>query len=179
MKFIDLVKKRQSVRSYLNTPIEAEKLERCVEAARLAPSATNSQPWRFIVVDNPLLKDQVAKATYSPAISFNKFTLQAPALVVIAANKGNLLSKAGQRMTGLPYYLIDIGIAAEHFCLQAAEEGLGTCMIGWFNQKKIRQCLRISRNEHLSLIIAVGYPSSAEIREKKRKNIEEIYCRNQ
>lgn len=174
MNFLDLAKTRQSTRAFTQSPVEKNKLDRCIEATRLAPSACNSQPWTFIVVDNPELKGKIAKTTFSEAVSFNKFTLTAPVLVVVTATKGNLNTKVGQMITGLPYYLIDIGIAAEHFCLQATEEGLGTCMIGWFNEKKIKKHLDIPKNERVCLVIAVGNPKTDVIRNKNRKAINEI-----
>lgn len=180
MSFLELVKNRQSIRTYSDISIEREKLNRCLEAARLSPSACNSQPWRFIVVDTPELKDKIAKSTFSELVSFNKFSLTAPALVVVTASKGNLKTKVGQMITNIPYYLIDIGIAAEHFCLQAAEEGLGTCMIGWFNEKEIKKHLNIPKNKRVSLVIAIGYPKSDIIRAKNRKPLEEVsnFCSN-
>lgn len=174
MNFLELAKMRQSVRSYSDIPVEKEKLNRCLEAARLSPSACNSQPWKFIVVDNPELKDKVARSTFNELVSFNKFSLNVPILVVVTANKGNLKTKVGQMITSIPYYLIDIGIAAEHFCLQAAEEGLGTCMLGWFNEKEIKKHLTIPNSEKVVLVIAIGYPKVTTVRDKKRKSIEEI-----
>ena len=180
MSFLELIKNRQSVRTYSDMPVEREKLNRCLEAARLSPSACNSQPWRFIVVDNAELRDKIARSTFNEVVSFNKFSLTAPALVVVTANKGNLKTKVGQMITNIPYYLIDIGIAAEHFCLQATEEGLGTCMIGWFNEKEIRKHLDIPKNEMITLVIAMGYPKVDNIRTKNRKPIDEIsnFCSN-
>lgn len=178
MEFMELVKTRQSVRAYTDDSVEDKTILKCLEAARLAPSATNSQPWRFIIVDEPELREKIAQSTFSPIVKFNKFTLHAPTLVVVAANKGNGSSKFGQMMTGLPYYLIDVGIAAEHFCLQAAEEGLGTCILGWFNEKKIKKHLSFANNERVALVIAVGYPKNQEIRDKKRKNLDTIYQKN-
>lgn len=178
MKFLELAKTRQSIRAYSQAPVEKEKLNRCIEAARLAPSACNSQPWKFIVVANPDMKDKIARSTFNEAVSFNQFTLTAPVLIVVTATKGNLNTKVGQMITGLPYYLIDIGIAVEHFCLQATEEGLGTCMLGWFNEKKIKKHLDIPKNERVSLVIAVGHPKTDMIRKKNRKNIDEIFQEN-
>jgi len=178
MKFIDLAASRQSVRSYSDKQIEQEKLLQCIEAARLAPSACNSQPWKFIVVDEPLLKKEVSKATFSEVVKFNKFALEAPVLVVVTASKGNLRTKVGQMITSLPYYLIDIGIAAEHFCLQATEVGLGTCMLGWFNEKKIRNLLDIPTKERIALVITVGYPKNELSMNKNRKSINEISSKN-
>lgn len=174
MSFLELVKNRQSVRAYSDMPVEKEKINRCLEAARLSPSACNSQPWRFIVVDTPELKTKVAHSTFNELISFNKFSLTAPILVVVTASKGNLKTKVGQMITNIPYYLIDVGIAAEHFCLQAAEEGLGTCIIGWFQEKEIKKHLNIPKDERVSLLIAVGYPKVDIIRTKIRKSIDQI-----
>lgn len=174
MNFLELVKIRQSVRVYSNKPIEREKINQCVEAARLSPSACNSQPWRFIIVDTPELRDKISKSTFNEFVFFNKFSLKAPTLVVVTASKGNLKTKVGQMITNIPYYLIDIGIAAEHFCLQAVEVGLGTCMIGWFNEKEIKKHLNIPKNETVALVIAVGYPQMDSTRDKNRKSIGEI-----
>ena len=95
MNFLDLVKKRQSVRRYLSKEIEPDKLQRCMEAARLAPSASNSQPWSFVVVDNPELKDKVAKLTFDQVISFNKFVIQAPVIIVFVIEKPKVITRIG------------------------------------------------------------------------------------
>ncbi|WDV45162.1 nitroreductase family protein [Clostridiaceae bacterium M8S5] len=178
MTFQDLIKARQSVRKFSDEPIKEEDILKCVEAARLAPSATNSQPWRFVLVDEPDKMNNIAKATFNSVIRFNKFTLRAKALIVVVAKKGNSSSKIGQMITGLPYYLLDVGMAAEHFCLQAAELGIGTCMIGWFNEKKIKKHVTLESNERVVLVIALGYPKDTIVHEKKRKTIEQIYSRN-
>ena len=178
MKFLDLVKARQSVRGYLSKEVEREKIERCLEAARLAPSASNSQPWSFIVVDDPKLKEAVAKETFSQLISFNRFSLQAPVLIILISERSGFLNKVAEAIKDKQFSLIDIGIAAEHFCLQAAEEGLGTCMLGWFNEKGVKKLLNISPSKRVELIITMGYPKSNEIRRKKRKEIDQIRSYN-
>ena len=134
MDFLNLVKKRQSTRRYLDKPVERDKIERCIEAARLAPSSTNTQPWKFIVVDNPELREKVANKTFNQIVSFNRFSLQAPVLIVITSNRMNFSNKITQTLKNRELTPIDIGIAAEHICLQAAEEGLGTCFMGWFDE---------------------------------------------
>ncbi|HDP36863.1 MAG TPA: NAD(P)H nitroreductase [Candidatus Atribacteria bacterium] len=178
MKFLDLVKTRQSVRKYLDKPVEREKIERCLEAARLAPSASNSQPWDFIVVDDPKLKEAVAKETFSQLISFNRFSLQAPVLIILISERPGFLNKVAEAIKDKQFSLIDIGIAAEHLCLQAAEEGLGTCMLGWFNEKGVKELLNIPSPKRVELIITMGYPESNEIRPKKRKPIDQIKSYN-
>ncbi len=178
MDFLDLVKKRFSARKYKAAPVEREKIERCLEAARLAPSASNSQPWHFIVLEDPVVKDQVARQTFSTLLTFNKFVVQAPVLVVIVIEKPTLLSQIGGRVKNKEYPLIDIGIAAEHFCLQATEVGLGTCMLGWFNEKSIKELLKIPKEKTIGLIISVGYPDYESVPPKKRKPLENIVSYN-
>jgi len=172
--FLSLVNKRQSVRKYTDKPVEPEKLERCLEAARLAPSASNSQPWKFVVVTDPELQQKVAKATIGPLSTFNNFVLQAPVIVAIVIEKMKVFTKIGATIQDREYPLIDIGIAAEHFCLQAAEEGLGTCMLGWFNEKSIKELLNIPLDKRIGLLITLGYaPEDYLVRKKIRKKVEE------
>ncbi len=169
MKFIELVNKRQSTRKYNSTPISREDLDLCVESARMAPSACNAQPYSFIIVDDPELKNKVAGETFGLFDKFNKFTLNAPVMVVIVMEKANITSKVGTMLKKIDFPLIDIGIAAEHFCLQATELGIGTCMIGWFNEKPIKEILNISKNKSIGLLISVGYPEKDSLRLKVRK----------
>ena len=95
MDFIELVQKRQSCRAYSAEGVERERIDYCLEAARLAPSACNSQPWRFVVLDDAELKDKVARRTFGKVISFNHFTMDAPVLVVIVSERQNLTAKIG------------------------------------------------------------------------------------
>jgi nitroreductase len=173
MKFLELIKTRQSVRKYSPKPVEREKIERCIEAARLAPSACNSQPWKFIIVDDTELKKKVANETFSTIAPFNKFAIQAPVIIAIVMEKPSLLSQFGGRVKDKDFYLIDIGITAEHFCLQAAEEGLGTCMLGWFNEKNVLKLLDIPAKKRIGLLITLGYTAD-EPRKKIRKEIKEM-----
>jgi len=175
MTFQELINLRQSVRKYRNQPVERAKIEQIIEAVHLAPSACNSQPWKIIIVDEPELKNEVAKATFSNAISFNKFTMQAPVIAVLVIEKAKLIAQIGGSIKNMEYPQIDIGIAAAHFCLQAAELGLGTCMIGWFDEKKIRQLLNIPEKRKIGLVITLGYtPEDYKLRKKIRKPLDEI-----
>ena len=176
---LEILVQRQSVRGFSALPVEPEKLERCLEAARMAPSACNAQPWKFVVVDNPQLKEKVAGYTTSgPLVPMNHFTNQAPILVVIVRESPNLTSKIGTLLKDKPYTLMDTGIVALQFCLQATAEGLGTCILGWFNEKKVKELLHIPKSKRAELIITVGYPSSNNLRTKIRKKIDEICCYN-
>ena len=178
MKFLELVQKRQSVRKYLDKPVEREKIERCLEAARLAPSANNSQPWIFMVIDDPKLKDAVARKTFDRVVSFNRFSLQAPVLILVLSERPSFFSRIGGAIKDKQFSLIDIGITAEHLCLQAAEEGLGTCILGWFDEKGVKKLFNIPRSKRVELIITMGYPESNQIRPKKRKPINQIRSYN-
>jgi len=173
--FKELINKRQSVRKYKTDAVPAQAIADCIEAARLAPSACNAQPWKFIVVDDGAHTKQVGEAAASSMM--NKFCPHAPCIVAVVLEKPNLTSAIGSVLKDKEYTLIDIGIAAEHFCLQAAELGLGTCMIGWFDEKKVRQLLGIPKNKRIPLLITIGYPDDVQ-REKVRKNTEQIFSRN-
>ncbi len=176
--FIELTKKRQSVRSYSQEPVEKEKIERCIEAVRLAPSACNSQPWKFIVITDSELKNKIADSTSNKMLPLNHFTKEAPVLVVIVRENANFTSKMGEIIRDKKFTLMDIGIAAIHFCLQATTEGLGTCILGWFDESKVKKLLNIPRSKRAELIITVGYPKDNTIRDKKRKNLNEILSYN-
>jgi len=177
-ELLSLIGRRQSVRAYNNQPVEKEKLMRCIEAARLAPSACNAQPWKFIVVDDPEVKNNIADATSSKVLGMNHFTKQAPVHIIIVREKANFTSTVGQVLKDKEYPLIDIGIATIQLCLQATAEGLGTCILGWFNERKVRELLDIPKNKRVELIITVGYPASDEIRRKVRKETKDILTFN-
>lgn len=180
MKFLDLVKKRQSVRRYiLERPIEEEKLNRILSSGHLSPSASNSQPWTFIVVDEPKLTHQIAKATHGKLIGINKFVTQSPLLIVMVVEKPKITTQIGGAIKGKDYPLIDIGIAAAHMCLQAEEDGIGSCMLGWFDEQKIKQLLKIPKKKFIGLVISFGYaPSDYKLRVKIRKQIGKIVRKN-
>ena len=173
MKFLDLITKRQSDRTYSDKKVDREIINRCLEAARLAPSASNSQPWTFVVVDESELKDKVANKTFGPLKSFNKFVPQAPVIVAIVMEKPKLITEAGGRIKKKEFPLIDVGIAAEHFCLQAAEEGLGTCMLGWFDEKAVKKLINVPKSKNIPLLITLGYrPDGYRTRNKVRKEFD-------
>jgi nitroreductase len=175
MDFLDLVRNRQSVRNYdPDRAVEREKLDRCIEAVRLAPSACNAQPWKLVIVDDPDLKKKIAKAASAKWIGFNRFTDQAPVLVVIVREDPNFTSKLGTVLKDKPYTIMDVGIAAAHFCLQAASEGLGTCMMGWFDETEVKKILGIPLKKRAELVISLGYPAREVTRQKIRKKTDEI-----
>jgi nitroreductase len=177
MDFQELILHRQSTRGYRSIPVEPEKIRQLIEAVRLAPSASNSQPWKLIIVDNRELAGEVARTTFDKILTFNQFAVEAPVFAVLVIEKPKILTEIGGSIKKREFPLIDIGIAAEHFCLQATELGLATCMIGWFNEKKIKQLLGIPEKKRVGLVISLGYPPKEyKLRRKIRKPVEEM-CR--
>jgi nitroreductase len=165
---LELILRRQSDRKYSEKPVEAEKLGRIIEAGRMAPSACNSQPWKFIVATDHVVIRKLAESASERLTGMNLFVGQAPVLIIIVRENPNFSSKIGGTIKRKDYSNIDIGIAAENICLQATAEGIGSCMIGWFNEKMIRKVLGVPASKRIELIITLGY-STAEYRQKKRK----------
>lgn len=174
MKFLELVKKRQSVRRYLSQPVPRDVIERALEAARLSPSACNSQPWSFIAVDDEALKNKIVDECFSGIYAINSFARNAPVIVVVVTESSRYAARMGGYLRGVQYSLIDIGIAVEHFVLQAQEEGLGTCWLGWFDEKRLKKILNIPKDKKVDVCLSLGYPELQEQREKKRKSLGEI-----
>ena len=176
MDFSELIQKRQSDRRYAPKPVAREHILKCLEAARLAPSACNSQPWKFVVVDEEAKLAEMADAAIG--LGMNKFTVQVPVLVAVVQEPMNMSAKAGALAKNKDYSMMDLGMAVENFCLQAAELGLGTCIMGWFDERRIKKLLGVPRSRRLQLLIALGYPASPT-RRKIRKPLEEISSWNQ
>lgn len=175
MALLDLLKHRKSVRDFLDRPVEREKITMCLEAARLAPSACNSQPWKFIVVDDRQLKNRLCAAALSGIYSMNSFCKMAPVIVVIISEKSRFLARIGGMFRGTKYYLIDIGIAGEHFILQAEDLGLGTCWVGWFNERAVKSILNIPQHKKIDILIALGYYDREKLgMEHGRESIDKI-----
>lgn len=175
MDFRELAEKRQSDRSYLPKELEQEKLDRILECGRLAPSACNAQPWKFVVVTDAKLKDEVGEA--ARGLGMNKFAVQAPVIIVVVEERPNFSSMAGGLAKNKHFPLIDIGIATEHICLAAADEGLGSCILGWFDEKRIKKVLNIPRNKRVLLLITLGY-TEGKLRNKMRKDTSDTISYN-
>ncbi|MFR9165880.1 MAG: nitroreductase family protein [Dysgonomonas sp.] len=178
MEFSDLVKQRQSTRAFdQNKPVEQEKIDRIMEAARLAPSACNAQPWHFIVVTDPDLKNKVADAASAKLLGMNHFTKQAPVHIVVVEEKVNFTSGIGGMIKDKHFAYVDIGIAAAHITLAAKAEGLGSCILGWFSETKMKKLLGVPDSKRIILDIIIGY-SAQPLREKKRKPANEVISYN-
>ena len=167
MDFLDLARQRQSDRGYSDRPVSREQIERCLEAAAVAPSACISQPWFFVVVDDPQLRVRVAGQLRDRVM--NRFADSAPVLVAVVAEKPSLLPRLGGLIKDKPYEWLDIGMAVENFCLQAAQAGLGSCIIGWFDEAQVKQLLGVPKSRRVPLVITLGYPLDPAVRPKVRK----------
>lgn len=174
MSIFEIIRKRRSVRDYLDKPVEKEKILQCLEAARLSPSACNAQPWKFIVVDEPELKHRLCEAAFGGIYKLNRFAQKAPILIVVVSEKEKFLAKIGGYLRNTDYYLIDIGIACEHLILQAQEFGLGTCWLGWFDEKQVKETLNIPKDKKVDILISLGYPKEEKPSFKGRYLLEEI-----
>lgn len=174
----DLIANRYSVRSYDSRPVSMENLTALCEAARLAPSACNSQTWRFIVVTCPETLARICSEAMMPVVR-NEWLRQAPALIVGCSQLDIVANRIGSAVTGIEYYQIDMGIAMEHMALKATELGLGTCWIGWFHSRKLKRILGIPRAVKVTALLAVGYPAAnASPARHSRKPLGEIAFKN-
>lgn len=169
MNFSELITQRQSDRAYLDKAVETEKLEQILEAARLSPSACNGQPYLITVCQGEVAK-KVAKCTQG--MGMNGFATQAPVMLVISEQPYVKSAALGAKLKHNDYRSIDIGIVAAYITAQAADLGLGTCILGWFDDEKIRAICDL--DAPVRLCITLGYPAGAT-RPKKRKSPEQLF----
>ena len=163
MPVLEVIEKRYSVRAYEDRPVESDKLERILEAARLAPSAGNRQEWRFIIVTDPEKRQGLMRAARNQA-----FVGQAPVVIAACAEGGEHVMMCGQ-----PSYTIDVAIALEHIALQATAEGLGTCWVGAFDENEAKNVLNVPGTARIVQIMPLGYPAD-QPHPKTRKELKEI-----
>jgi nitroreductase len=164
MNVFDAIKKRSSVRSFMDKAVEEDKLRAVLEAGRLAPSANNLQEWRFIIV-----KDHEIKKKLAFAANGQMFVGEAPVVIVACAVTDERVMSCGQLC-----YSIDVAIALDHISLAAVEAGLGTCWIGAFNEKKVKEILAIPEDVRVVQMMPIGYPVYVNVGEKNRLNFEKI-----
>ena len=169
MNFMEIANNRQSCRSYeADRPVETEKLTAILEAARLAPSACNGQPYHITVCRGETAKT-VAKATQG--MGMNKFASQADVLLVISEEDYVKSAAVGAKVKKNDYRSIDIGIVCAYITAEAAAQGLGTCILGWFDDDKIRAACDLKHP--VRLVITLGYPADT-LRTKKRKDLDTL-----
>ncbi len=171
--FDQILDRRRSVRSFDSRPVRSKDLMAIIEAARLAPSACNSQTWRFVVVTDRKTIQQIGYEAMRPVIP-NKWIAQAPVVIVGCSQLDIVANRIGSMITGIEYYQIDMGIAMEHMVLKATELGLGTCWIGWFRENKIKEILEIPKRIKVSAMLALGYAKKEVPNTRKRKPFEKI-----
>jgi len=164
MDVIEAIKNRCSVRAYQKKDVEEEKLQTILECARLAPSASNLQEWRFIVV-----RDKKTRASLAGAANNQMFVAQAPVILVCCADTKHHVMRCGEKC-----YPIDVAIAIDHITLAAVELGLGTCWIGAFYSDKVRGLLGIPDSVPIVSLLTLGYPRPGSARPKNRLPLEEI-----
>lgn len=171
MNFTEIAQNRQSCRSYdAERSLEREKLDAILASARLAPSACNGQPYRITVCKDDTAKD-VAKAVQG--MGMNKFAADAPILIVISEQPQARLAAMGSKVKGNDYRSIDIGILAAYITAEATAQGLGTCILGWLDDKRIREICGL--DTPVRLVITLGYPKADDkLREKKRKPLDAL-----
>jgi len=169
----EIILKRQSCRSYEPKTVAREDIIKCLEAARLAPSACNSQPWKFTVVTEPQTKTKLADLL--KIIGGNKFADEAPVLIAIAEEACPKLMPGVLKKWDCKHFAHgDIGIAVAHFILKAADIGLATCIMGTFEDKDVKELLNISEKDTVRVVISLGYPSDSNVKGKNRKNLDDI-----
>ena len=171
MNFSEIAKARQSCRAYNNSrPVEEEKLAAILEAARLAPSACNGQPYHFTICRGETAKE-VALACRG--LGMNKFAVDAPVLIVVSEKPYVKSAAMGAKVKGNDYRSIDIGIATGYLTAEATAQGLSTCILGWFDDEKLRKLCGIE--SPVRLVITLGYAAEGDkLRDKKRKDLTEL-----
>ena len=174
MKFIDIVTRRKSVRTFLDRPIGRHMMIQCIEAARLAPSAENIQPWRFIVLEDPEIKKHFCHEVTGGIYRRTRFIEGAPVIIVLVAKLNFLIHRIGKIVSRTNIQLIDMGIAGEHLVLQAQELGIGTCWINLFNVKRAEKVLGLPKYYRVVSLIAMGYPAEGATRNRTRLPLEKI-----
>lgn len=165
MELKEAIRTRQSVRDYMDKPVPQEKLLSVLEAARLAPSASNRQRWKFVVVRDAKTREELARAAGGQS-----HVRRAPVIIAAVATMPEHVMKCG-----VPAYAVDLAIAVDHMTLAAVDEGLGTCWVGFFSQEEARKLLRIPENYRIVALLTLGFPRQ-ESGPKERKSLDAIVC---
>ncbi|MBT3295031.1 MAG: NAD(P)H nitroreductase [Verrucomicrobia bacterium] len=161
MSVAKIIARRRSCRAYTSAPVPRGHIEQVLDAARLAPSACNQQPWRFAVVTDVERKRTIIEQGFRPGLSM-PWANHAPVLIVLGMKKSLLVHRAAVAISKVDYPWIDIGIAGEHLVLQAEELGLGTCWIGWVKPARIRRLVGWPSDVHPAAVITLGWPENPD-----------------
>jgi len=165
MDVLSAIQGRRSIRQYSSQPIEDIKLNKVLEAARLSPSASNRQSWKFVIV-----KDNETRANLAEAAGGQLFVGQAPVILVACGTDPDSIMMCGQHR-----YTVDLSIATAYMILEAYEQGLGTCWLGSFDEKRVKEILGIPEGIRVVAMTPLGYPTDSPA-ERPRKNLDEIVC---
>ena len=165
MDLFDTIRERRSIRSYVDREVEEEALGQVLEAGRLAPSAGNRQEWKFVVVRDPALREQLSEAARG-----QRFVAEAPVVIAACSADHDHVMTCGHAS-----FLIDVAIAVDHMTLAARALGLGTCWVGAFDQHKVRSILGIPDSVQIVQLLPLGYPTDWP-EAKSRKDLEECVC---
>lgn len=166
MDIMTAIQSRRSIRLYSSRPVEEEKLQRILEAGRLAPSASNLQNWKFIVVRQRELREQLMEASYGQA-----FVGQSPVILVCCSTDPDSVMKCGQ-----PKSSVDVSIATSFMILEAVELGLGTCWLGSFQEERVKQILGIPANVRVVAMTPLGYPGEAPDPRPRKETEDVVRC---
>ena len=179
MDFETLQATRESCRVYSDKKVGRETLTHLVDVARMAPSGCNSQPWHFIIVDEPETHAKVVEAFDDDGLTGCPWGEKVPAFILICEEEAKLKPAVAKQYGSQHFAQMDIGMAAMGLCYEATAMGLGTCIIGTMNQKKLQEAFQIPKDRVVRLIITVGYPAKiAEPRRKTRKSLDEVLSYN-
>lgn len=176
-EFLDLAGNRNSCRKYIcGKPVPFKFIEECIGAARLSPSACNRQPWRFVIVTDDEKRRNICDRCLMPGIPM-PWLRDAPVIVVLCLELSFIVHKAAPFLSGVPYHMLDAGIAGEHFVLAAESLGLGTCWIGWFKEKPVKKVLGIPSSVRIASLISLGWPAEKG-RSPEKMPLEKICSQN-
>jgi nitroreductase len=156
---MDLARRRSSVRRFdPDRSISDDDVHAILEAARAAPSAENSQPWRFIVMRSPAAREKLSRECFSGIFTPTRFASKAPLIIALCAHRAKIPERLGEAVLRTALYQLDCGIAGEHLVLAAADLGIGSCWIGWFDKRKARRVLEVPAHVEVVCLIVFGYP---------------------
>jgi nitroreductase len=170
--FLELCARRQSCRNFTGKPVEHDKLAKCVEAGRLAPSACNSQPWSFVVVESPEKVAEVAKC--GQQMDMNPFLSKAGAFIIVLEEHAVLMPLIRRIFDSQTFAKGDLGAATIQVCLEAESQGLGSCIIGVYDRDALAKILDIPAEKQFAAFIALGHPADGTVRPKARKELSAI-----
>ncbi|MFV0496604.1 MAG: nitroreductase family protein [Candidatus Fimivivens sp.] len=175
---LSLIRQRQSCRNFDPSRfVEKEKLIEILQMAALSPSACNSQPWRYVAVDEPQRVEQVAQCLQDAGM--NKFSGKATAFVVAIEGRQNLTAKVNESLKNQKFSGIDLGLSVAHLVLAAQAVGVSSCILGWFNERKLKMLLGIPKTRRIRLVIALGYSMPDDkLRTKQRRKFDEVISFN-